>query len=132
MALFPLLFFLARSLFAPRLELMAKILALRQQPAILNRTTERPSLRFQDRLFWTTLSRFWRDWRSALLIVKPEAVIKFDRVDAGLALITKRRQTSLKEPAWRDQIDSSEQAIRQILGRWPDFAGGCLPCPKDR
>ena len=75
MALFPLLFFLAGSFFAPRLELMAEILALRQQLAILNRTAKRPSLRFQDRLFWIALARFWRDWRSALLIVKPETVI---------------------------------------------------------
>src|SRR5215468_7470362 len=75
MALFPLLFFLAGSFFAPRLELMAEILALRQQLAILNRTAKRPSLRFQDRLFLIALARFWRDWRSALLIVKPETVI---------------------------------------------------------
>src|SRR5262245_34392095 len=77
MALFPFLLLLARSFFAPRLELMAEILALRQQLAILNRTAKRPSLRFQDRLFWIALSRFWRDWRSALLIVKPETVIKW-------------------------------------------------------
>src|SRR5262245_7642849 len=76
MALFPFLLLLARSFFAPRLELMAEILALRQQLAILNRTAKRPSLRFQDRLFWIALSQFWRDWRSALLIVKPETVIK--------------------------------------------------------
>jgi hypothetical protein len=44
MALFTLLFSLARSFFAPRLELMAEILALRQQLAILNRTANRPSL----------------------------------------------------------------------------------------
>src|SRR5262249_61551936 len=49
-ALFPSLFFLARSFFAPRLELMAEILALRQQLAILIRTSNRPSPRFQDRL----------------------------------------------------------------------------------
>jgi hypothetical protein len=79
MALFPFLLLLARSFFAPRLELMAEILALRQQLAILNRTAKRPSLRFQDRLFWIALSRFWRDWRSALLIVKPETVIKWHR-----------------------------------------------------
>jgi hypothetical protein len=52
MALFPLLLSLARSLFAPRLELMAEILALRQQVAILNLTAKRPTLYFQDRLFW--------------------------------------------------------------------------------
>jgi putative transposase len=79
MTLFPLLLSLALSLFAPRLELMAEILALRQQLAILNRTAKRPSLRFQDRLFWVTLARFWQDWRSALLIVKPETVIKWHR-----------------------------------------------------
>src|SRR5262245_14664318 len=47
--------------------------------SILNRTTKRPSLRFQDRLFWVTLARFWRNWRSALLVVKPETVIKWHR-----------------------------------------------------
>jgi hypothetical protein len=79
MALFPFLLLFARSFFAPRLEMMAEILALRQQLAILNRTAKRPSLRSQDRLFWIALSRFWRDWRSALLIVKPETVIKWHR-----------------------------------------------------
>ena len=58
---------------------MAEILALRQQLAILNRTAKRPSLRFQDRLFWIVLARFWKSWRSALLIVKPETVIKWHR-----------------------------------------------------
>ena|SRR5215475_7791294 len=84
MALFPLLIFLARSLFASPLELMAEILALRQQLAILNRTAKRPILRSQDRLFWIILARFWQDWRSALLIVKPETIIKWHR--QGIAL----------------------------------------------
>lgn len=79
MALFPLLLTLARSFFAPRMELMAEILALRQQLAILNRTTKRPSLRFRDRLFWIALASFWQSWRSALLIVKPETAIKWRR-----------------------------------------------------
>src|SRR5499426_1610834 len=79
MTLFPLLFSLARSFFAPRLELIAEVLALRQQLAILNRTTKRPSLRFQDRLFWIALAKIWQGWRSALLIVKPETVSKWHR-----------------------------------------------------
>jgi hypothetical protein len=72
MALFPLLFSIARSFFAHRLDLMAEILALRQQLAILNRTAKRPSFRVQDRLFWATLAKCWQDWRYALLIIKPE------------------------------------------------------------
>ena len=77
MPLFPFLLTLARSFFVPRVELMAEILALRQQLAILNRTTKRPSLRFRDRLFWIVLARFWQSWRSPLLIVKPDTVIKW-------------------------------------------------------
>jgi hypothetical protein len=40
MPLFPFLLILARSFFVPRLELMAEILALRQQLAILIRATK--------------------------------------------------------------------------------------------
>ena len=79
MALFPFLLTLARSFSVPRVELMAEILALRQQLTILNRSAKRPSLHFQDRLFWIALAGFWKDWRSALLIVKPETVIKWHR-----------------------------------------------------
>ena len=85
---FPLLLFVARSFFAPRLELMAEVLALRQQLAILNRTTKRRSLRFQDRLFWGTLARFWQDWRSALPIVKPETGIKKHATTLRLQILT--------------------------------------------
>jgi hypothetical protein len=50
-----------------------------QQLAILNRTAKRPSIRFEDRLFWGALAKCWQDWRYALLIVKPETVIKWRR-----------------------------------------------------
>jgi hypothetical protein len=40
MPLFPFLLILARSFFVPRFELMAEILALRQQLAILIRATK--------------------------------------------------------------------------------------------
>ena len=63
MTLFPFLLTLTYSFFVPRVELMAEILALRQQLAILNRTAKRPSLRFRDRLFWVALARFWQSRR---------------------------------------------------------------------
>src|SRR5262245_27230604 len=110
MALFPLLFSIARSFFAPRLELMAEILALRQQLSILNRTAKRPSLRFQDRLFWIALSRFWRDWPSALLIVKPETVIKWHR--QGFRLYA-RWKSKAGRPG-RPRIDAE---IRELIRR---------------
>jgi putative transposase len=110
MALFPFLLLLVRSFFAPRLELMAEILALRQQLAILNRTAKRPSLRVQDRLFWIALSRFWRDWRSALPIIKPETVIKWHRQGFRLYWRWKSKADRLGRP----RIDAE---IRELIRR---------------
>jgi hypothetical protein len=31
----------------------------------------------QDRLFWVALSRMWSNWRDALIIVKPETVVRW-------------------------------------------------------
>jgi len=56
---------------------MVQILALRQQLAVYKRRSKRPFLKNRDRLFWSSLSRLWRDWRSALIIVKLETVIRW-------------------------------------------------------
>ena len=73
------LYQLLRALLKPRLSLVTENLALRQQLVILRRNTSRPGLRNRDRLFWVVLSHLWRDWRSILVIVKPETVIKWHR-----------------------------------------------------
>ena len=52
-----------------------KILALRQQVAVLKRKRPRPLLRKADRVFWVILSCLWPGWRHALVIVRPETVI---------------------------------------------------------
>jgi hypothetical protein len=57
-----------------------EILALRHQLVVLQRrTSKRARLSTADRLFWVMLSRLWRQWRSALVIVKPETVITWQR-----------------------------------------------------
>jgi len=40
--------------------------------ALQRSARKRPKLTSGDRLLWICLSRLWRDWRSALAIVKPE------------------------------------------------------------
>ena len=70
---------LLRSLLLPRLALMTENLALRQQLVVLNRSTYRPRLCNRDRLLWIAQSHLWRYWRSILVIVKPETVIKWHR-----------------------------------------------------
>ena len=70
---------LFRALLANRAALAMENLALRQQLAVLERSVKRPALRQRDRIFWAWLSRLWNGWRAALLIVRPETVIKWHR-----------------------------------------------------
>ncbi len=65
--------------FRSRASLAAENLALRHQLGVLARTARRPRLRRRDRIFWVWLTRIWPDWRSALVIVKPETVIRWHR-----------------------------------------------------
>jgi putative transposase len=73
------------SIFRSRAALQLENLALRHQIGVLQRSAaKRPKLTSGDRLLWICLSRLWRDWRSALAIVKPETVIAWHR--AGFRL----------------------------------------------
>jgi putative transposase len=68
------------SIFRSRAALQLENLALRHQIGILQRSArKRPKLTPADRLLWVALSRIWRDWRSALAIVKPETVVAWHR-----------------------------------------------------
>jgi hypothetical protein len=50
--------------------LWLEAIALRHQIAVLERNrTRRPCFRSIDRLFWISLSRWWRGWRESLVIV---------------------------------------------------------------
>ena len=53
--------------------------ALRQQLAVFKRDVKRPQLRRWDRLFWIGLRAIWKDWKSALMIVRPETVISWQQ-----------------------------------------------------
>jgi hypothetical protein len=54
----------------------AKNLALRQQLAVLRRSTPRRlKLTPADRMFWVWLRRVWGDWKSVLMIVKADTVV---------------------------------------------------------
>ena len=63
-----------------RAALQLEVLALRHQLHVLQRSRA-PRLRLTrvDRLMWVWISRVWHDWRTALVIVKPETVIAWHR-----------------------------------------------------
>src|SRR2546426_1623358 len=54
-------------------------LALREQLAIFQRSVRHPKTRPTDRLFWVCLRRVWKEWKSALVIVRPETVLDWQR-----------------------------------------------------
>src|SRR5437588_2008715 len=53
--------------------------ALRQQLAVFKRDIKRPRLHGRDRLFWIGLRTIWKNLKSALVIVRPETVISWQR-----------------------------------------------------
>ena len=71
---------LIRYIVADRAELAAENLALRQQLAVLERQTKRPRLRPRDRIFWVWLSKLWPGWRSVLVIVEPDTVVRWHQL----------------------------------------------------
>jgi hypothetical protein len=107
MVLVSALFLLIRSLIVPRTSLVAENLALRQQLAVLNRKIHRPQLHRRDRFFCVTLSRFWKNWREVLIIVKPETVIRWHR--QGFKLYWRWKS---KAPVGRPKIDKE---IRELI-----------------
>lgn len=70
----------ARRTMRTRAALQFEILALRHKIHVLERSRpRRVRLTSLDRVLWVWLSRVWTDWRSALVIVRPETVIASHR-----------------------------------------------------
>ena len=79
MVVVKVIIFFVRCIMTDRTALALENLALRQQLAALRHSSKRPSLRVRDRVFWVWLSRLWKDWRSCLVLVQPETVIRWHR-----------------------------------------------------
>ncbi len=89
-----------------RSELAVENLALRQQLAVLQHKSKRPRLRKRDRIFWALLSRLWLNWRSCLMIVQPDTVVRWHR--RGFKLFWRWKSRSKKPgrpPIWREIRD---------------------------
>ena len=110
MGLSRVLLLFIRGVFRDRVELAAENLALRQQLAILEQRSKRPRLRTRDRIFWVWLSRVWSNWRSVLVIVQPETVVRWHQQGFKLFWRWKSRPS---KPGWPN-IDAE---IRQLICR---------------
>ena len=67
------------ALFRSQLSLRVENVALRHQLAIYQRAVKRPSIRPEDRVLWSWLSRHWSRWREVVVFVQPETVIAWQR-----------------------------------------------------
>ena len=99
-----------RALILSRAQLSIELLALRQQLVVLRRTVPRPQVHRMDRLFWVVISRLWKDWRKALIIVKPETVIKWHRQGFKMYWRWRSRVRTLGRP----KVDKE---IRELISR---------------
>ena len=77
--LMQMMFALVRKLFADRADLAAENLALRQQLAVLSRRSQRPRLNDIDSAFWAAMRDQFENWAGALIIVKPDTVVRWHR-----------------------------------------------------
>jgi len=99
-----------RGLIVSRVKLSLELLALRQQLVVLRRTVQHPQIQNRDRWFWIVVSRIWKDWRQALIFVKPETVIKWHRQGLRMYWRWKSRSSQVGRP----QLDKE---IRDLICR---------------
>lgn len=103
-----------------RRDLAFENLLLRQQLAVMKQTQSRPSISQADRQFWAFASRLWPNWRDALLIVKPDTVIRWH----GNSF--RRYWTRKSRPKGRPQVDVE---IRTLIRRM-SFANPLWGAPR--
>src|SRR5918998_1394945 len=88
---------LAADLTRSRRDLLLENALLRQQVLILNRSAKRPVLILLDRGLVVLLASRLRTWASALLIVRPETVLRWHR--RGFRWIWRRRSAPRSQPS---------------------------------
>jgi transposase InsO family protein len=86
-----------------RAALHLEVLALRHQLQVLQRSKPRRlRLARADRWLWAWLSRAWDDWRTAVVIVKPETVVAWHRQGFRLFWTWKSRRRHGRPPVAPD------------------------------
>ncbi len=106
-------------LFCSRRTLL-KNLALRQQLAVFKRRHHRPILTATDKAFWVALRRFWPSWKKALIVVKPETVVRCTAASFRLYWrLTSRMRKPGRSKACTKQI---RELIFQMMAENPTWS----------
>ncbi len=106
------------SVFKTRRQLLFENLVLRQQLAVLNRSVKRPQLTRADRLFWVMVSRVWRHWSKAFIIVQPQTVLRWHRQVFRLYWTWKSRSEKLGRPFIDPKVRKLIRNMSQAKPLW--------------
>ena len=111
-------------------QLIAENLLLRQQLVVLNRAVKRPRFTRADRGLFVLFASRVQNWRDALLIVKPETVLRWHRNGFRLFWKRKSRATScqpkipaetitlIKEMAANNRLWGAERIQGELGALW--------------
>ena len=111
----------AADLLRSRSELVAENVFLRQQLIVAARTVKRPVFQRHERGVITLLAAVLPRWRDALLLVKPETVLRWHR--EGFRLLWRWKSRSTMPPTPRVSPDLVE-LIRRIAAENRLWGGG--------
>jgi len=101
-----------------RATLQLEILALRHQLHVLQRSRRRRiHLTQADRLLWVWLSGTWAEWRSAIVIVRPETVIAWHR-RAFRRFWTWKSRHRIGRPAVASELRALIRSMSQANRTW--------------
>ncbi len=110
MSVFHMIVVWIRSLVRNQADLATENLALRQQLAVLAERKRRPRLSWRDRVLWVWFSRLWVGWRSCLMIVQPDTVVRWHQQGFRLYWRWKSRTGKVGRP-------KIEAEIRRLIRR---------------
>ena len=96
-----------------RAELVAENALLRQQLIVAARAVKRPELRTRERGVLVTLASMLPHWRDAMLLVKPDTILRWHR--EGFRLFWRWRSTPKSKPKPRIDAGLVELPVRCTL-----------------
>jgi hypothetical protein len=118
-----------------RAALQLENIALRHQIGVLQRSSKkRLGLNNSDRLFWIGLSQVWSEWRSGLVIVKPDTVLAWHRKAFRTFWTWKVRRGKPGRPAVSEEVRALIHRMSRENPGWgaPRIHGELLKLGIDR
>ena len=108
-----------RTIFGLDIDLALENIALRQQLVTFKKDKPRPKITRFDRIFWVWVRCLWSKWKDALIVVKPETVVRWHRI--GFRIYWKFISNCSKKRG-REKVDKeTRNLIRQMSKENPTW-----------